>query len=125
MEEKYYSILYMDGAALRQNGLMFNTFEQLSLDFPGWLILDPDAMPEDFSVVDYTIENGQLVKASAVLIAERDAKAKAAYNEQQRQLREVEYRALADPITLELIADANPAIVAIKNEIRDKYPYQE
>lgn len=71
-----------------------------------------------------TIVDGELVKASADVIAQRQAAATEAYNEQQRRAREAEYRATTDPRVMELIADATPEIAALKAQIREKYPYK-
>lgn len=89
-----------------------------------WVITPTAELPADFNPETYTIENGVLVKASAEQIAEREAIAAAAYNEQQRSLREAEYRATTDPQVIELLADATPEIAAIKAQIREKHPYK-
>lgn len=90
-----------------------------------WSVVLTGELPDDFSVETYTIEKGHLVKASAEIIAERKAVATATYNEQQRKLRESEYRAVTDLKALEVIADSTTTILAIKEEIRAKYPYKE
>lgn len=90
-----------------------------------WAIVPTDELPADFSVETYTIENGQLVPASPEVIAEREAAKRAAFNEAQRLKREADYRAMTDPLVLELIADSTPSMVAMKDAIREKYPYQE
>lgn len=96
-----------------------------------WLIAPMSELPSEFATdpraaqQTYTIENGELVKASPEVIAEREAAARAAYNEAQRLKREAEYRAVTDPRVLELIADSTPEIAALKDAIREKYPYKE
>lgn len=89
-----------------------------------WLIIPTAELPADFNPETYTIENGELVKASTEVIASREAAANEAYNERQRLAREAEYRAITDPRVMELIADANPAIAALKDEIRANHPYK-
>lgn len=89
-----------------------------------WSITPTEGLPADFLPESYTIENGKLVKASEELIASRQAASLAAYNEGQRALREAEYRASTDPRVLELIADADPEIAAMKANIRARYPYK-
>lgn len=73
---------------------------------------------------DMNVVNGELVRASAEVIASREAKAREAYNERQRALREAEYRAVTDPRVIEMLADTTPEIAAIKSKIREKYPYK-
>lgn len=70
------------------------------------------------------VVGGELVRASAEQIAEREATAAAAYNERQRALRQAEYRAITDPQVIELLADATPEIAALKAQIREKHPYK-
>lgn len=89
-----------------------------------WLITLTADLPAGFSPESYTLENGKLVKASEELIASRQAASLAAYNEGQRVLREAEYRASTDPRVLEMIADADPAIAAMKADIRARHPYK-
>lgn len=126
-QNKYYRVLRTIGTRVYDNQEYFGALENLQKDFPtsdGWLIVDPDELPSDFSVESYTLKDGELVRASADVIAEREAKAREAYNERQRALREAEYRATTDPQVIELLADATPEIAALKAQIREKYPYK-
>lgn len=107
--------------------LIVEMSEPLDTDYGAgnWAIVPTDELPADFSVETYTIENGQLVPASPEVIAEREAAKRAAFNEAQRLKREAEYRATTDPRVLEIIADSTPSMVAMKDAIREKYPYKE
>lgn len=126
-QNKYYRVLRTIGTRVYDNQEYFGALENLQKDFPtsdGWLIVDPAELPADFSVETYTIVNGELVKASADVIAEREAKKREAYNEQQRLARQAEYRAVTDPQVIEMLADTTPEIAALKEAIRAKYPYK-
>lgn len=114
-----------EGDQLIDNGTHDWTREEMDYNPAVWACVAPSDLPADFSVETYTIEHGVLIKASPEVIAEREAAARAAYNEAQRARREAEYRATTDPRVLELIADSTPSIAALKDAIREKYPYQE
>ncbi|MEG0033368.1 MAG: hypothetical protein RR689_03590, partial [Mucinivorans sp.] len=61
------------------NGTRYcESIKQLQLDLPatkGWLIITTSDLPSDFSVDTYTIVNGELVRLSTEVIAEREAAA--------------------------------------------------
>lgn len=121
-----YKIIKSEGIHLREaTGSLFGDKEDLIALYKDYLIIPISDLPAGFSPESYTLENGKLVKASEELIASRQAASLAAYNEGQRALREAEYRASTDPRVLELIADADPAIAAMKADIRARYPYKE
>lgn len=90
----------------------------------GWVAIPSNELPSDFSELTYAICKGELVRASAELVAGREAKATQTHNEQQRLSREAEYRRVTDIKVMELISEANPEIAAIKATIREKYPYK-
>lgn len=120
-----YKIIKSEGIHLREaTGSLFGDKEDLIALYKDYLIIPISDLPADFSPETYTIENGKLVKASEELIASRQAASLAAYNEGQRVLREAEYRASTDPRVLELIADADPEIAAMKADIRARHPYK-
>lgn len=114
-----------EGDQLIDNGTHDWTREEMDYNPAVWACVAPSDLPADFSVETYTIEHGVLIKASPEVIAEREAAKRAAFNEAQRLKRETEYRAMTDPLVLELIADSTPSMVAMKDAIREKYPYKE
>lgn len=91
------TIAYMVGADLYASGrdydlgLLLGELTETYNDIYGagrWLAAPTTDLPADFSTDTYTIEGGQLVKASPELIAERQAaKAKAAASVEIAQLR--------------------------------------
>lgn len=111
-----------DGALSTHQRLYF--LDLMREEMPDYLIIPTAELPIDFSEETYTISDGQLVPASGDVIAQRQAAATIAYNEQQRVLRESEYRAVTDPKVIELLADSTPEIAVLKDEIRKKYPYK-
>lgn len=67
-----YVIFLKEEDAIHNNGTRFGTFDMLRADFPQAAIIPADEMPENWP--DMTVENGQLVPASAeVLEARRKA----------------------------------------------------
>lgn len=125
MKKNIYARFSKEGDQIIDSGSLYGELSELRAEFGNMVIVDPSDLPADFSIETYTIENGELVKASPEVIAEREAAARAAYNEAQRLKREAEYRATTDPRVLEIIADSTPSIAALKDAIREKYPYKE
>lgn len=95
-----------------------------------WLITPTSDLPTDFSIDNYTIENGQLVKASPEVIAERQRFKLLAQRESIRAERQRRYD--GQEITslywnwVESSDEADKAKwIAAKNQVRQELPYPE
>lgn len=107
--------------------------EWLDREFgPGnWTMLPTDNLPEGFGPATYTVENGQLVPASAEVLEARREAENARETEAVRSAREARYRTETDQMlfdAMERYAKAHPEELAFadwlaaKNLIREELP---
>ena len=115
--EKQYKLLYTKGNQIFDNGLMFDTLENLKANFhkPNWVIVPIDDLPENWH--EMTIVNKELVAATPEVLAERKALKLAHDTEAVRTARELRYKSDADPLMIHVVeafAEANPDNEACK-----------
>lgn len=125
-----YLILSRDSEILVSHGYQSGLFEDVQALNPNRLIVDPSNLPTDFSVDTYTIVDGELVKASDALIAERLHIKALAQREAIRAQREARYNSEEiSSLYWNWVESGNEADkakwVAAKNVVRAELPYPE